>query len=212
MDSMGGYERTSDRMRPDGCTHTLLVRPHEGQNLRDADQSLPVDPPVTDEVARRPVGGDETRAANRAWWDGEAEDYYAEHGAFLGDAAFVWGPEGWTEAELDRVFTAYGVVPFVADSAAAFREAARVLRPGGRLAFSTSHPVRWAFPDDPGPDGLTVTSSYFDRTPYVESEAGGVTYAEHPRTVGDLVRQVVGAGLVLVDLVEPEWPAGEGGP
>src|ERR671912_383523 len=77
MDSMGRYERTSDRMRPDGCTHTLLVRPREGQNLRDADESLPVGIPVTDEVARRPVGGDETRAANRAWWDGEAD---AAHG------------------------------------------------------------------------------------------------------------------------------------
>ena len=28
-------------------------------------------------------------AANRSWWDAEAEDYYAEHGAFLGDEDFV---------------------------------------------------------------------------------------------------------------------------
>jgi ubiquinone/menaquinone biosynthesis C-methylase UbiE len=251
------------------------------------------------DVARRPVGSDETRAANRAWWDSEADDYHAEHGAFLGDGGFVWGPEGWTEAELDllgvrdgmtvleigagaaqcsrwlaghhdvrvvasdlsmgmlrtarrieaegaaggddgpdaghpasgsghrplpllqcdglalpladasvdRVFTAYGVIPFVADSGAVLAEAARVLRPGGRFVFSTSHPVRWAFPDDPGPNGLTATTSSFDRTPYVESESGVVTYAEHHRTIGDLVRQVVAAGLVLVDLVEPEWPA-----
>ncbi len=243
---------------------------------------------MIDDAGRWPVSGDETRSANRSWWDGEADDDYAEHGAFLGDSEFVWGPEGWTEAELDllevrdgmtvleigsgaaqcsrwlarhldvrvvasdlsmgmlrtarriegaasagtegtssalpllqcdglalpladasvdRVFTAYGVVPFVADSGAVLAEAARVLRPGGRFVFSTSHPVRWAFPDDPGPHGLTATSSYFDRTPYVESEAGMVTYAEHHRTLGDLVRQVVAAGLVLVDLVEPEWPA-----
>ena len=243
---------------------------------------------MSHDATRRPVGGDETRAANRAWWDGEADDYYAEHGAFLGDSAFVWGPEGWTEAELDllevsdgmtvleigagaaqcsrwlarhhevrvvasdlsmgmlrtarrieagtsdagcaasaplpllqcdglalpladtsvdRIFSAYGVIPFVADSGGVLRQAARVLRPGGRLVFSTSHPVRWAFPDDPGPNGLTVRTSYFDRTPYVESESGVVTYAEHHRTLGDIVRQVVAAGLVLVDLVEPEWPA-----
>jgi ubiquinone/menaquinone biosynthesis C-methylase UbiE len=265
---------------------------------------------VTSEAGRRPVGDAETRAANRAWWDAEAEDYHAEHGEFLGDAGFVWGPEGWTEDELglldvsdgmtvleigagaaqcsrwlarhrdvrvvasdlsrgmlrtaarldaesgrgpggrtpndqlvdpgtggrthndqlvdlgtplpllqcdgtalplaaasvDRVFTSYGVIPFVADSALVLREAARVLRPGGRFVFSTSHPVRWAFPDVPGPEGLTVRTSYFDRTPYVESEAGVVTYAEHHRTLGDLVRQVVAAGLVLLDLVEPEWP------
>ena len=29
--------------------------------------------------------------------------------------------------------------------------------PGGRFVFSTTHPVRWAFPDDPGPSGLTAT-------------------------------------------------------
>jgi ubiquinone/menaquinone biosynthesis C-methylase UbiE len=256
----------------------------------------PADGPPVDAAGRWPVDGDETRSANRSWWDGEAEDYYAEHGAFLGDSEFVWGPEGWTEGELDllqvrdgmtvlevgsgaaqcsrwlarhhdvrvvasdlsmgmlrtarrieaagaagadgaapagagptasalpllqcdglalpladasvdRVFTAYGVMPFVADSGAVLAEAARVLRPGGRFVFSTSHPVRWAFPDDPGPNGLTATTSYFDHTPYVESAAGVVTYAEHHRTIGDLVRQVVSAGLVLVDLVEPEWPA-----
>ncbi|GGL24764.1 class I SAM-dependent methyltransferase [Phycicoccus endophyticus] len=236
------------------------------------------------EVGRRAVGAAETRAANRSWWDAEAVAYHEEHGGFLGDADFVWGPEGWTEAELDllglrdgmtvleigaggaqcarwvaarpdlpgvrvaasdlsagmlrtaraigsshtgrplpllqcdgtalpladatldRVFTAYGVLPFVADSAAVLREAARVLRPGGRFVFSTSHPVRWAFPDVPGPEGLTATSSYFDRRPYVESEAEVVTYVEHHRTLGDLVRQVTAAGLVLRDLVEPEWP------
>jgi ubiquinone/menaquinone biosynthesis C-methylase UbiE len=265
---------------------------------------------MSGEATRVPLGGEETRSANRSWWDGEADDYYAEHGDFLGDADFVWGPEGWTEEQLDllqvrdgmtvleigsgaaqcsrwlarhhdvrvvasdlsmgmlrtarridgeaaadgadgadgagaadgasitdaghtasgsspdplpllqcdglalpfadasvdRVFTAYGVIPFVADSGTVMREAARVIRPGGRFVFSTSHPVRWAFADDPGPAGLTAMASYFDRTPYVEREAGMATYAEHHRTLGDLVRQVVAAGLVLTDLVEPEWP------
>ena len=58
-------------------------------------------PSMIDDAGRWPVSGDETRSANRSWWDGEADDYYAEHGAFLGDSEFVWGPEGWTEAELD---------------------------------------------------------------------------------------------------------------
>ncbi|HPB72717.1 MAG TPA: SAM-dependent methyltransferase, partial [Phycicoccus sp.] len=31
---------------------------------------------------------------------------------------------------------------------------------------------------------------------------------EHHRTLGDRVREIVAAGLVLVDLVEPEWPDG----
>ncbi len=108
---------------------------------------------------------------------------------------------------VDLVFTAYGAVPFVADSAAVMAEAARVLRPGGRFVFSTTHPVRWAFPDSPGEDGLTVAQSYFDRRPYVEVDAGGeVGYVEHHRTLGDRVRELTAAGLRLVDLVEPEWP------
>ncbi len=235
------------------------------------------------QVSRRSAGQDETAAANRSWWDAEAGEYYAEHGAFLGDADFTWGPEGWRESELrllgelagrtvleigagagqcsrwvaaqgavvvasdlsagmlrtgltlnervsdvrqavplvqcdatalpfgdqsfDTVFTAYGAVPFVADSALLLREAARVLRPGGRFVFSTTHPFRWAFPDDPGEHGLTLTQSYFDRTPYVEADSDGeASYVEHHRTLGDRVREVVAAGLVLTDLVEPEWP------
>jgi len=109
----------------------------------------------------------------------------------------------------DLVVSAFGAIPFVADSARTMRECARVLRPGGRLVFSVTHPVRWVFPDDPGPDGLTVRQSYFDRTPYVEVDgAGEAVYVEHHRTTGDRVRELVAAGLVLLDLVEPEWPAG----
>ena len=235
-------------------------------------------------VTRRDAGQPETVRANRAWWDAEAADYYAEHGAFLGDADLTWGPEGLRESEahllgdlagmrvleigcggaqcsrwvagqgaaavvasdvsagmLDRarrinatvedvtlrvplvqcdgaalpfldqafdvVFTAYGVVPFVADSGRVMAEAARVLRPGGRFVFSTTHPLRWAMPDDPGEEGLRVTQSYFDRTAYVEEDASGTaTYVEHHRTLGDRVREIVAAGLRLVDIVEPEWP------
>jgi SAM-dependent methyltransferase len=235
------------------------------------------------QVSRRMAGDEETAAANRSWWDAEAGEYYTEHGAFLGDSEFIWGPEGWQESELgllgevagrrvleigagagqcsrwlagqgavvvasdlsigmlrtgvtlnqrvtdsrlavpllqcdalelpfadgafDAVFTSYGAVPFVSDSVGLVREAARVLRPGGRFVFSTTHPFRWAFPDDPGPGGLTVNQSYFDRTPYVEAGPDGeATYVEHHRTLGDRVRDIAAAGLVLVDLVEPEWP------
>ena len=59
----------------------------------------------------------------------------------------------------DTAFTAFGAVAFVADSAAIMREVARVLRPGGRWVFATTHPIRWSFPDDPGPNGLRATMS-----------------------------------------------------
>jgi hypothetical protein len=84
-----------------------------------------------------------------------------------------------------------------------------VLRPGGRWVFATTHPIRWAFPDDPSAHGLTAAIPYFDRSPYVESADDGTpTYVEHHRTLGDRVREIVAAGFRLVDLVEPEWPSG----
>ena len=248
----------------------------------------PATSPTFDEVgagtvARRAADQDETVEANRTWWDAQAGEYYLEHGGFLGDADFVWGPEGLREADarllgdvsgarileigagaaqcsrwlasqdvrivasdlsfgmlrqglelnhrvsdqsrrvplvqvdglalpfadesFDVVFTAYGVVPFVADSALVMLEASRVLRPGGRFVFSTTHPLRWAMPDDPGEGGLRVIQSYFDRTPYVEQdETGRATYVEHHRTIGDRVRELAAAGLRVIDVVEPEWP------
>lgn len=109
----------------------------------------------------------------------------------------------------DLAFSAYGAVPFVADSAGVMAEVARVLRPGGRWVFSVTHPIRWAFPDSPGEDGLTATMSYFDRRPYVEFDGTGrPTYAEHHRTLGDRIRELVAAGFELLDLIEPEWPDG----
>jgi SAM-dependent methyltransferase len=118
-----------------------------------------------------------------------------------------WLP--FASGAFDVAFTAFGAVPFVDDSAKVMREVARVLKPGGRWVFAVTHPIRWIFPDDPGPDGLTVATSYFDRTPYVEFDDQGVpTYVEHHRTFGDRVRELTAAGFRLVDVVEPEWPDG----
>lgn len=236
-------------------------------------------------MTRRRVDAAVIRRANRGWWDADADDYQAEHGAFLGDADFVWCPEGLREADarllgdvagrrilelgcgaaaaarwlatagahpvaldlsagmlrhaaqaaertgvrvplvqadalalpfgdgaFDSVCTAFGAIPFVDDSAGAMREVARVLRPGGRWVFSVTHPMRWIFLDDPGEGGLTAVHSYFDRSPYVEQDEQGVaTYVEQHRTLGDRIRELVGAGFRLLDLVEPEWPAGHEG-
>lgn len=113
----------------------------------------------------------------------------------------------FADATFDVVFTAFGALPFVPDPVAVHREVARVLRPGGRWVFAVTHPLRWAFPDDPA--GLTATRSYFDRRPYVEADdAGAVAYAEYHRTLGDHVDDVRTAGFVVDRLVEPEWPPG----
>ncbi len=231
------------------------------------------------EATRRAAGAAESSRASRGWWDRNADEYQSEHGGFLGDASFVWGPEGLDEADagllgpvaalagrsvleigagaaqcsrwlaargarpvaldlsyrqlqharriggafplvqadagslpfadasFDLACSSYGAVPFVADSAQVMREVYRVLRPGSRWVFSVTHPIRWAFPDEPGPEGLSASASYFDRTPYVEQdEHGRAVYVEHHRTIGDRVREIAAAGFRLVDLAEPEWP------
>lgn len=236
-------------------------------------------------AARRTVGRREAIAANLAWWDADADDYQAEHGEFLGDADFVWCPEGLREADagllgdvsgrrvlevgcgqaacarwlaragahpvgldlsggmldharkgnartgidipliratadrlplgtatVDIACSAFGALPFVASIETVFAEVHRVLRPGGRWVFAVTHPMRWIFPDDPGPDGLAVIQSYFDRTPYVEVDAAGhATYVEYHRTLGDYVRALALTGFGLDDLIEPEWPEGHTG-
>ncbi|MEV5771819.1 class I SAM-dependent methyltransferase [Streptomyces antimycoticus] len=245
-------------------------------------------------ATRRTADEAESSRASRGWWDRNADEYQEEHGAFLGDDRFIWGPEGLDEAaagllgpvealkgrdvlevgagaaqcarwlaaqgarpvaldlshrqlrharridteaaagggdgageragvalvqadatalpfrdgSFDLACSAYGAVPFVAEPVRVMREVHRVLRPGGRWVFSVTHPIRWAFPDEPGPEGLSVAGSYFDRTPYVEQdESGRAVYVEHHRTLGDRVRDVVAGGFRLVDLIEPEWPA-----
>ncbi|HET8603262.1 MAG TPA: class I SAM-dependent methyltransferase [Marmoricola sp.] len=112
------------------------------------------------------------------------------------------------DASFEVVFSAFGALQFVADADALVADVARVLRRGGRFAFSVTHPTRWVFPDDPGEDGLTASQSYWDRTPYVEvdDQTGETRYVEHHRTIGDWVHALSSCGFRLLELLEPEWP------
>lgn len=49
---------------------------------------------------RRPVDEAESLLANRADWDAYADEYQSTHGEFLGDAGFLWGPEGVREDDV----------------------------------------------------------------------------------------------------------------
>jgi SAM-dependent methyltransferase len=116
----------------------------------------------------------------------------------------------FADGSFDVVFSSFGALQFISDLDIAVAETARVLRPGGRFAFSITHPTRWMFPDDPGEAGLTASQSYWDRTPYVEVDdaTGVVAYVEHHRTLGDWVAVLAGHGFSITDLLDPEWPVG----
>jgi SAM-dependent methyltransferase len=190
------------------------------EGVREADARL-----LGDVRGRRVLELGAGAAAGARWLDGQGADVVAVDlsAGMLRHARAAAGRSGvrvplvqadalalpFANRAFDVVCTAFGAVPFVADSGAVMREVARVLRPGGRWVFSITHPMRWVFLDDPGDAGLTAVHSYFDRRPYVEQDAAGVpTYVEQHRTLGDRVRELVAAGFVLRDLVEPEWPEG----
>ena len=109
----------------------------------------------------------------------------------------------FADNSLDITFSSYGALPFLPDAPAVLREWARVTRE--LVIFSVTHPIRWALRDDPA--DLTISRSYFDRNAYIErNNEGEVAYTEHHRTIGDWVSAIVGAGLSLEKIVEPEWP------
>ena len=113
----------------------------------------------------------------------------------------------FTPSTFDQVFTAYGVIPFISELSQLHREVFKSLKPGGFWTFSTVHPLRWVFLDDPSEHGLEAVRSYFDSRPYIESENNQVTYAEYHHTLQEHFSTLIDAGFELTRVVEPEWPA-----
>jgi SAM-dependent methyltransferase len=113
----------------------------------------------------------------------------------------------FASSSFDLACSAFGALPFVVDISTGLAEVRRVLRPGGRFAFSVVHPARRMFPDDPSERGMTIVRSYFDRSAYVEEgDDGRASYVEPHHTLGDWVDAIVAAGLDILRLVEPQWP------
>ena len=50
-------------------------------------------------ATRQRASAAQTVRANRSWWDNASDWYQTEHGGFLRDTGFVWGPEGLDEAD-----------------------------------------------------------------------------------------------------------------
>jgi 2-polyprenyl-3-methyl-5-hydroxy-6-metoxy-1,4-benzoquinol methylase len=115
------------------------------------------------------------------------------------------------------------VVSFMAlmdgpDLGGASREILRVLRPGGELIFSITHPCfmtrgyGWMEDENGNATKLTV-SNYFGHQPYVEhwrfeggpapKDAEPFAVPVFPRTLSEYVNTLIRAGFVLEEIAEP---------
>ncbi len=139
------------------------------------------------------------RLANRAAAAGPVVVARLPDLSWAGDAAFDGALAVLVLEHLDQV-------------APLFREAARVVRPGGTLAAVLNHPAMTAMGSAPvfdPVDGevLWRWGDYFG-TGSTEEPAGSATVTFHHRSLGDLLGSASAAGWSLERLVER--PAGEG--
>lgn len=106
-------------------------------------------------------------------------------------------------ASQDIVFSSIAF-HYVDDIISCFKEVERVLKPKGVFVFSIGHPFGAMI------DGATLqpSRSYFDTGKVVlgleVSEEVGFAFAENRRTVSDFFSALVGAGLIVEQMIEPD--------
>lgn len=105
----------------------------------------------------------------------------------------------------------------VNDLAGAFQEAARVLRPGGRLCVAVVHPLNSAgvFEDREADSAFVIDGSYLDHRFYVDHvdrDGLSMAFASEHRPMETYVTALVDAGFLVEALREPAVPEYEGLP
>jgi len=114
------------------------------------------------------------------------------------------------DATFDVVFTGGHVAVWVADLGRYYSEAARILKPGGRLIVSEYHPFRRVWRRGEAVDRLDVAYTYFDRGAHrfevgpdvLDQAPGTLEQFEFHWTVADYLSALLRAGCALVHAEE----------
>jgi SAM-dependent methyltransferase len=107
------------------------------------------------------------------------------------------------DGSFDVVFCDYGAMTFLPPEHSV-PEAARLLRPGGVLAFTTTHPLLWCcWPPGAEQARPELVRDYFSI--YSEEDDGIVDFNV---PIGEWIRIFVRTGLVVEDMIEVRPPEG----